>query len=294
MKMKLMIGIVLALLSAATSGLSVVLVRRHSAGSNVFNMSLVITVVGMIILWPLAIASPELGAISLEGFMLFAVSGVFSPGIVRLFYYKGLKTLGASVNSSIFAVYPLYSALLAVFLLSEILSVWNALGIMAILLGVVFVEMSSRNENNGQGKAGWKTLVFPILGGLTLGVSSIVRKYALDLCNTPILGVAIAYAFSLLPYVFILAVSVPTRKDLALKQDFRWFWIAGVGQAVSWTLAFYALSFELVAVTTPLFSVEPLFVALFAFFYLRELEQVSPKLVASIVLTVFGVVLVAL
>jgi drug/metabolite transporter (DMT)-like permease len=164
---------------------------------------------------------------------------------------------------------------------------------MAILLGVFFVEMNSRKENNGnQRKVGWKSLIFPILGGITLGVSSIVRKYALDLCNTPVLGVAIAYTFSLLPYALILAASVPTRKKLALKQDFKWFWIASIGQAVTWMLAFYALSFESVAVTTPLLSIEPLFVVLFAFFYLRELEQVSSKLVASVVFTVLGVVLV--
>jgi len=288
-----MIGIILALISAATSGLSVVLVRKHSAKSNVFNMSLVITCVGMAVLWPLAFTIPASGALSFEGFLLFAVSGLLSPGIVRLFYYKGLKTLGVSVNSSIFAVYPLYSTLLAVFLLGEVLAVWNAFGIMAILLGVFFVEMNSRNEKNGsQRKAGWKSLIFPILGGLTLGVSSIVRKYALDMCNTPVLGVAIAYTFSLLPYALMLAVSVPTRKKLAFKQDFKWFWIAGIGQAVTWMLAFYALSFESVVVTTPLLSVEPLFVVLFAYFYIRELEQVSSKLVASVVLTVLGVVLV--
>ena len=174
-------------------------------------MSLVITIVGMVVLWPLAAVIPGAGVFSFEGVLLFALSGVLSPGLVRLLYYKGLKTLGVSVNSSIFAVYPLYSALLAVILLSEILTAWNAVGIIAILLGVIFVEMSI-NGNNGQSKNGWKNLVFPVLGGLTLGVSSIIRKYALGVYNAPVLGVAVAYAFSLLPYALILAFSVPTRR----------------------------------------------------------------------------------
>ena len=288
-----MIGIILALISAATSGLSVVLVRKHSADSTVFNMSLVITIVGMVVLWPLAAVIPGSGVFSFEGVLLFALSGVLSPGLVRLLYYKGLKTLGVSVNSSIFAVYPLYSALLAVILLSEILTVWNAAGIIAILIGVIFVEMSI-NGNNGQSKNGWKNLVFPVLGGLTLGVSSIIRKYALGVYDAPVLGVAVAYAFSLLPYALILAFSVPTRRELAWKQDFRWFWVAGVGQAVTWMLAFYALSFETVSITAPLLSIEPLFVAIFAFFYLKEVERVSIKLLASIVVTVLGVVLITL
>jgi len=288
-----MIGIVLALLSAAASGFSVVLVRKHSAGSNAFNMSLVITCVGMAVLWPLAIGAWELGALSLEGFLLFAVSGLLSPGIVRLFYYKGLKTLGVSVNSSIFAVYPLYSTVLAVVWLSEILSVENVLGILCILVGVVFVELSNRG-GNGEGKGGWRSLIFPVLGGVTLGVSSVIRKFALDLNNAPVLGVAIGYTFSLLPYALILAASVPTREKLRLKRDFRWFWVAGVGQAVTWILAYYALSFEQVSVITPLLSIEPLFVVVFAYVYLRELEHVTPKLLASVTLTVLGVVLVTM
>jgi DME family drug/metabolite transporter len=286
-----MIGSALALLSALASGLSVVLVGKHSRESSAFNVSLIISFVGMVILWPLAVLLTNLEAGSLEGLVLFAVGGVLSPGLVRLFYYGGLKKLGTPVNSSIFSVYPLYSSLLAVLLLNEILSLENWAGILCIALGVVFVEMSSR-EINGGGKSARKNLIFPILGGLTLGIANVIRKYALDVYNAPVLGVAVAYSFSLLPYLLILMLSASTRKELSLKQDFRFFWIAGIGQALSWILSFCALSYDEVSVITPLLSVEPLFVAFFAYFYLRELERISPKLVASIILTVFGVVLV--
>ena len=289
-----MIGVILALLSAAISGLSVVLVRKHSEASNAFNMSLVITCVGMIVLWSLALVTPGWGTLNLDGVALFAVSGVLSPGLVRLFYYKGMKKLGLSGNAAIFAVYPLYSALLAVLLLSEVLSLGNWFGILCIIIGVVFIDLTIHSSNNTEGSSGRKSLIFPILGGVTLGVSSIIRKYALDICNTPILGVAIAYAFSILPYFLILAFSAPTRKELSLKRDLRWFWVAGIGQAVTWILAFYALSFELVSITIPLLSIEPLFVVIFAYIYLKKLEHVSPKLLASIAVTVLGIVLVTI
>lgn len=288
-----MIGVVLALLSAAASGLSIVLVRKHSAESSVLNMSLIITVMGMIVLWPLAVAVTDFRAVNVLGFLFFAVSGLLSPGLVRLFYYKGLKTLGASVNSSIFAVYPLFTSLLAVLLLNEILTAWNVLGIIVILVGVVFVEMTL-NGKNGHGKTGWKSLLAPVLGSLTFGVAFLFRKSALDICNSPILGVAITYVFSLLPYMLILGFTAPTRKELSLKRDFRWFWGAGIGQAVSWLLAFYALSSEQVSITAPLLSIEPLFVVAFAYFYLKECERVSIKLVASIAVTVLGVALITM
>ena len=86
-----MIGIILALLSAVVSGLSVVLVRRNSASSTAFNVSLVVTMVGMVILWPLAIALTNFDGVNLAGFVFFALSGVLSPGIIRLLYYQGLR-----------------------------------------------------------------------------------------------------------------------------------------------------------------------------------------------------------
>ena len=286
-----MIGSALALLSAVASGISVVLVSKYSKKSNAFNISLIISCVGMVILWPLAILLTNLKTASLEGLAFFAIGGVLTPGLVRLFYYSGLKKLGASVNSSVFSIYPLYSSILAVLFLSEILSWENWVGILCIIFGVIFVETSSR-QINGNDKPSRKSLVFPVLGGLTLGISNIIRKYALDLYDAPILGVAVAYTFSLLPYLLLIALSTSTRRELSLKRDFRFFWIAGIGQALSWILSFYALSYAEVSTITPLLSIEPLFVAFFAYFYLREVERVSLKLVVSIILTVFGVVLV--
>jgi len=288
-----MIGIILALLSAAASGFSVVVVRRNSASSNAFNISLIITLVGMLVLWPLAFLMMRQEIINVAGFALFGLSGILSPGIVRLFYYKGLRKLGVSVNSSVFSIYPLYSAFLAVFLLSESLSGANWVGIICIIAGVVFTQLSIRG-NGTQEKKSKKSLIFPVLGGITIAVGTVIGKYALTISDAPALGVAEAYTFSLLPYMLILIFSTSTQREMNLKRDLRFFWLAGIGQAVSWILIFAALHFEKVSVTNPLISTEPLFVIFFAFFLLRKVEHVSTKLIASITLTVLGVVLVAL
>jgi DME family drug/metabolite transporter len=286
-----MLGPTLALLSAVASGLSVVIVGKYSKQTNAFNVSVVVSCVGMALLWPLAFLLTDFSAANFEGILLFAAGGVLTPGLVRLFYYGGLQKLGASVNSAVFSIYPLYSSILAVLLLNEILSLGNWAGVLCIVLGVIFVEVSSREINNGV-KSTRKNLIFPIAGGLTYGVANIIRKYALDVYNAPVLGVAVAYTFSLLPFLLMFLFSTSTRKELSLKRDFRLFWMAGIGQAISWILSFYALSYETVGVVTPLLSIEPLFVVFFAYLYLKEVEHISPKLVASIALTVLGVVLV--
>lgn len=288
-----MLGITLALLSAAASGFSVVIVGRHSTKSSAFNMSFLISAVGLVILWPLALILTDFAAVNLEGIALFALGGLLTPGIVRLFYYNGLVKIGTSVNSSIFSIYPLYTALMAVIFLSEILTPQNWVGVVSIALGVILAELSFRRANNGK-KHMTKSLIFPILGGLTLGVSAILRKAALDLFNAPVLGVAVAYTFSFLLYAAMLAAFQSTRETLSLKRDLRLFWLAGVGQVLSWIFSFYALSMEQVSLITPLLSIEPLFVVLLAYLYLREQEQLSFRLVAGIFLTFLGVVLVTI
>jgi drug/metabolite transporter, DME family len=155
------------------------------------------------ILWPLAIALTNFDGVNLASFVFFALSGVLSPGIIRLLYYQGLRKLGASMNSSIHAAYPLYSALLAVMFLNETMSVLNVAGIFVILVGIVVADLSISRHCSGGG-ASWKNLMFPIQAGVTFGVSHIIRKYALNISNTPVVGVAIAYAFSFIPFGMML------------------------------------------------------------------------------------------
>jgi drug/metabolite transporter, DME family len=288
-----MIGVLLALLAAITSAFCVVLVRRNSANSNSFNMSLIITSVGLIVLWPMAISFMGQETINLEGTLLFAVSGFLSPGIVRLFYYKGLRKLGASTNSAVFSIYPLYSALLAIVILSETLTGQNWIGIILIVCGVIALQYCSPAKGCKE-RDGLRNWIFPITGGITIAIGSIISKYALNLSNAPIFGVAIAYTFSLLPYGIILLASKQTRIELNLKQDLRLFWIAGIGQAISWTFTYAAFHFDQVAIANSIISTEPIFVVMLGYFLLRNIEDVSKKVAASIIITVLGVVFVVI
>jgi DME family drug/metabolite transporter len=279
------IGVALAILSAATSAISVVVVRKVSNQSSTFNISLAISLVGILVLWPLALILTDFSVVNIASILLFGLSGVFTPGFVRLLYYQGMRKLGAPINSSQFSIYPLYTSFLAILFLSEILAPGNWIGILMVFLGGILVEWSARAANSGI-KHSRKDHIYPIIGGVTLAVGIILRKYALTLFDAPVLGVSVAYTASLLPFLFMFVFSTSTRKELSLKRDIRLFWVAGVGQAITWMLSFYALSFDNVYVITPLLSIEPVFVAIFAILYLRKIERVSQRLIISIVLTV--------
>lgn len=289
-----MIGIVLTLLSALAASLAVVLVRKRLNESDFFSVAFVITIVGNTILWPLALIFSNLKSISLFGVLLFVISGALAPGIARLLYYKGMKVVGVSVNASIFATYPMYSSVLAVLMLGEILVLENWIGIIFIVVGVICIERNLSYSEAGSRRVSKRGLALPLLSSIAIATSQIIRKHGLNIYNEPFLGVALGYLLSFLLYLLVLACSNSTRASLSLSRDFQLFWKAGVLMTLAWALAFFALSYERVSIMTSLLQTEPLFVLSFAYIYLKELEHIPFRLIASTLLIFLGVILVSI
>lgn len=286
-----MIGIVLALLAALTFALSGVLVRKKLDESNFISVASVFTVTGNIILWPFALLFTNLGTVSLEGVIFFAIAGILT-GMIRLLNFKSIEVVGVSVTSSIFATSPVYISIFAVLMLSEILTPENWIGIICIVASAVLIERSLSESKTTSKRISKKGLVFALLGALTGAFALIVRKLGLNIYDKPLLGVAIEYSISFLLYL-ILSISFRTmRGSLFSGKGYRLFWKAGVCASLAWVLTFYALAHEKVSIVAPLTQTAPLFVLFFAYLYLRELERISFKLVIGILLVVIGAVLV--
>lgn len=286
-----MLGIVFALQATLVFGLTTILVRKQLAESSVLNVSLILALTGNIVFWPLALLFTDLTTVKFEGVFFFAIAGIAS-GIFRLIYFKGMERVGASVNSSIFATYPMYTAIFAVLLLNENLSSINWVGIACIVSGVVLIERRLSNPKADPKKNVKQSLIFPVLAALTIAASFIIRKHGLNVYNEPLLGVAIEFLFGFLLYLPIIVFLGARRKALSLRRDFRLFWKASVCVSLGRIFSFYALSLERVAIINSLMGTEPLFVLFFSYMYLKKLEHISLKLVLSTLFIVLGVALV--
>jgi drug/metabolite transporter (DMT)-like permease len=288
-----MIGIFLALLAAFAYSLSVVLIRKKLDESNYFSATMMVTVTGNIILWPLALLFTNLKTVNLQGILFFIIAGMLAPGITRLLYNKGMEILGISVNASIYATYPLYSSILAVLLLDEILAPENWIGVICIVAGVLFIERSLGKPKTEPKRISKKGLIFPLLATLTIASSQLVRKYGLNIYNEPLLGVAIGYSSSFLLYLLLLTSS-NMRYSTLLRKDLRLFWKPGVFLSLGWVLSFYALSYERVSIVTSLIQTEPLFILFLAHLHLKGLERTPLAVVISTILIVTGAILVSI
>jgi len=289
-----MFGVALALLSALSFGLSQILVRKNLDKSNFVYISLTVTIMGNIILWPLALTFTNLNTVNPEGLLLFVFAGLLAPGIARLFYFKGMETAGISANASIFATYPLYTSITAILLLGETLTAENWTGLACIIAGVIFVGRSINNGDARPKSTSKKGLIVPVLGSLALAFSQIVRKEGLNIYNEPLLGVAVGYTTALIVYLLVMAFSKDARTTGFSRKDLQMFWKPGVGIAAGWLLSFLALSQEMVSIVAPILQTELLFILFFAYIFLRKLEKFSFKLVASALLIVAGVILISI
>ena len=289
-----MFGIVLALLSALSFGLSQILVRKNIEKSNFVYISLTVTIMGNIILWPLAFMFTDLNTLNPEGLLLFIVAGLLAPGIARLFYFKGMQTAGISANASIFATYPIFTSIMAVSLLGEALSIENWIGLVCVIVGVIFIGRNINNNDTQTKHTSKKGLIVPVVGSLAIAFSQIVRKESLNIYNQPLLGVAMGYTAALIVYLLVIAFSKTSRTRKFSRQDIHLFWKPGVGIAAGWLLSFLALSQEMVSIVVPILQTELLFILFFAYIFLRNLEKISFKLIVNAILIVVGVILISI
>src|SRR6266536_2258818 len=75
--------------------------------------------INIIILWGLSVLFVPLSSLTSASILIFAVVGLFQPGLTRLLSYKGIDALGVAITDPIRATTPLFSAIMAIIFLGE-------------------------------------------------------------------------------------------------------------------------------------------------------------------------------
>jgi len=264
------------------------LVKSNFVSASVTTM-IVETIVISVVLLPLL---PK--TLNLYATMIFLFTGVFSLGVVRLLYFKGMERLGASTNASIFAVYPLIGSFTAVLLLGEKLTPNLLLGTVITVVGAFLVERGSAVYQGSSLRKPSKTaFTYPFTCAVLVGTAWVFRKIALNIYGEPLVGIAIEHLSSLLLYAVLSAVSRDFHRLSSVnRESFKLFWKGGICIIWGFILRFYAVRIGKVAVVVPLMNTSPLFLLFFAHFFLKRLERVTPSLVAGTISVFTGIVLI--
>ncbi len=288
----------LALVPAVLWGFGPIFDKRGmDAGGSSLQGSLVVVVVDSTLYWLVLFAlrwPNPLAGLQPSAILVFILAGVVGTALGRLAVFTGVKRVGASVNSAGISTRPLFATVLGIAVLGESVGTTTLAGVPVLVAGLVVLTYS-----RGGDVSGWdvRDLIFPVGAAAIFAVGNALRRFGFT--NTPaspIQAVAINETAALV--VLLAYALVASREDVlsAPRASFKYFIGSGVLTAVALLSMFAAFSLPegRLAVVDPLGATAPLFTALFAAIFLRDVERVTRGVVFGAGLVVVGAVLITL
>jgi drug/metabolite transporter (DMT)-like permease len=221
--------------------------------------------------------------------LIFVLVGVFVPGVARYFVFKGMERLGASITSCLTNSTPLFATFFAILFLQERPTVTNLLGTLSIVAGIISLSWKGATKT-------WRTsdLLFPLAAAFLFAGRDNLVRFGLLHIGSPILGAAIAATTSFVTMSLIyLAFEEKQPLGKSPARGFALFAAAGFMNFLSYVFAYTALSMERVSLMSPLVNGSSLFILPLSALFLKDVEQLSARKIAAVLLVIAGVFLIS-
>jgi DME family drug/metabolite transporter len=248
--------------------------------------------INIIFLWSLSILFLPISSLTGASILIFAIVGLFQPGLTRLLTYKGIDALGVAIADPIRATTPLFSAMMAIIFLGETITLAIVCATLMIIAGITLLSWRGGSiKLAGSAVFLW----YPIAASALAGASQVVRKFGLAAVAHPVLAAAITATSSLLISLLTLWYVEKSQETWQMnRQCFWWFLAAGITISFSMVCIYYALDLGKVTVVIPMSSTGPFFSLIFSALFLRDVERVTGRIVLSAAMIVGGVLLLTL
>ena len=237
-------------------------------------------------------------AVSARAVGLFVAAGLIGEGLGRTSFILAVERIGPSRATPIqTATYPVVALVGGLVLFSETVTGWRVAGALSIVAGIWALVGDEGEPGSGGGaalrKARWAYLL-PVAGGLSFAASDIVRKLGLSETPSPAFGALVGNLTTLVLWAAVIAAAPRIRRMAKPGPGWQWFILTGVFAGVGVLFVFQALKAGDVSAVGPIIMAQPLVVVLLSALFLRDLEQLTWKIVAGAVLTVLGVILITI
>lgn len=135
------IGEVFALACAFIWASSIVLFKYAGNSMSANTLNLFKNSVGLLLLIPTAIMIEgfTLPALNLQAWAIVLLTGYFGIAIADTLYFQALRSIGASRTAIVGSLYSPFVVLLSMLFLNETLKLWQWLGFILVLLGILVV-----------------------------------------------------------------------------------------------------------------------------------------------------------
>jgi len=284
-----MLALLIGLFASFWFALSMILINRGVLAVNYFRGLLTNLGVNALFLWLYVL----LFAVKLDLWepanLIFVLVGIFVPGVARFFIFKGMERLGASITSCLTNSTPLFATLFAVSFLHERPTATNILGTLSIVSGIISLTWKGATKT-------WRSwdLLFPLAAAFLFAARDNMVRFGLLKIHSPLLGATIAATTSFITMsllYFLFEEKKPLQKTA--RTGFRLFAAAGFMNFLSYAFAYTALSMERVSLISPLINGSSLFILPLSGLLLRDVEKITGRKIAAILLVILGVFLIS-
>jgi len=276
-----------AALSYATSGIAA---KRGMRFSTPITVTLVSLTIHAASLWTLLILTRGIPRVSPLALALFFITGTLQP-VIRLFTYAGIFYMGASRGTTIRGSNPLFSTLIAIFVLGERADLAVIVGTCLIVGGVMLISWQPATEG---APPKWWHVGFPLGAAVLAGVSHPIRRHALSLAKEPLYFAATVGLVSLCWMTGYLLSPFGKERPRWHRQALWPFLIAGSFETLGILLVIIALSVGQVVVVSPIVATSPLWIVLGTWFFLRGIEALTLRTIIGAICVVSGTIAISL
>jgi drug/metabolite transporter (DMT)-like permease len=286
------LGVVCALGSALTWAVVSLLARNLSDQFNSITINAIRSTLGGGIVLSLVLlqgGGAALLTLSPPVVVFLALSVLVAVGVGDTLFFEGTRTLGVAVAMTVSMSYPLITALLAVLLMGETLTLRLALGILLTLGGLALIVTGGKSPEADRSDRSRFGLVAASVAAVAWAASALLMKPPLNevdaVTATAVRLPLIAVALWITPWTW------DTVGRLRASSRATRLAIAGLGGLTAVTTVMFAagLKYAGVAVGTVLSSTAPLFSIPLGLWFSGE--RFHPATAAGAIITVTGITL---
>lgn len=282
---------VLPVVAAVLWAASLVAVKRGLAvGGSALGATVTSALVGAALYWSglgsLALTGSGQPTFSPTAIATFTLSGLLGTTLARLVSNVGVDRLGASINSAGISTRPLFATLLALLILDETIAASTAVGIGVLVAGLGVLSVS-----RGGNLVGWsrRDVVFPLLAAMLYATSDVVRRFGLTTTPTTALEAVTLHETAGLTLLLGYGLARGRGGALVPTPAARGAFLLGGGLfAFAMLLFVEALRLGPVAIVASLAGTAPLFVIVFSYLFLPEVERITRGTIVAAILVVCG------
>ncbi len=298
-----------ALLSAVCFATANITISRGSASGDVDNgafLSILLTAALACLAMLIAGRMPLEGDLNFTGLAWFALAGVLTAFVGRVFLFASVLSLGAMRASAVKRLNPFFAVILGGLVLGETLGGWMIPGMILIFASFLLLAreawrraaMQSGTPQIGQANARISSSIFGLGYGaasaLAYAIGYLARKQGLNEIANPYLGTAIGAVAGIAAYVLASALIPGYRQSIVntFTRFNRWFYITGALASFGQLCYFLALSHISVSRVALISSLEVFVTIFLSLWIFRARDRLSMATLAAACLGVAGTALI--